>query len=124
MVKLAATKVLSTFAICVRVRVSPPLLNKIECDPKQILMDKETKALTKEDYNAIPVHYCVDCGSLRIRRLPYLGGCYCDHCGSGYISKASIESWLHLQKTKYKPIYRDYVRKEKIVARRANGLFG
>ena len=32
---------------------------------------------------------------------------YCDECGSTDIGKATIFSWLELQKTTYRPIYRE-----------------
>lgn len=65
---------------------------------------------TKEDYNKIPVYFCKHCGSLKIKAVPHILRCYsdyCDDCGSTSIGKTSIESWLELQETTFKPIYRD-----------------
>jgi hypothetical protein len=64
----------------------------------------EHKPLTKEDYNKTPVYYCKHCGSLAIMVMPGFMEDYCDKCGSTEIGKASIEAWLDLQKTKFKPI--------------------
>lgn len=80
--------------------------------------------LSKEDYNKIPVHYCVTCGSLNIKILPGTNEDYCDDCGGCYTSKASIEAWQELQKTKYKPLYRErHAREEKIDLRGIAKLF-
>jgi hypothetical protein len=68
------------------------------------------KTMTKEDYNNIPVYYCKSCGSLKIKIIPAISGCYsdfCDDCGSTSIGKTSIESWQVLQKTTFKPLYKD-----------------
>lgn len=67
----------------------------------------DNKPLAKEDYNKIPVYYCRQCGSLKIMTMPGLPYDYCDCCGSTDVGKASIESWLELQKTKFKSPYRD-----------------
>lgn len=68
----------------------------------------ESKQLTKEDYNKLPIYYCKQCGSLRIMSVPQgIAEDYCDVCGSTDIGKASIFAWLELQKTTFKPIYRD-----------------
>lgn len=68
----------------------------------------EPKQLTKEDYDKLPIHYCKHCGSLKIMTAPLgIAGDYCNECGSTDIGKASIFAWLELQKTTYKPLYRE-----------------
>lgn len=61
----------------------------------------------KEEYNSIPVYYCKHCGSLAIMNMPALFEDYCDKCGSTEIGKASIEAWLHLQETIFKPMEKE-----------------
>lgn len=64
--------------------------------------------LPKEEYNKIPVYYCKSCGSLKVMIGPQnILSDFCDDCGSTDIGKASIESWQELQKTKFKPKYRE-----------------
>jgi len=68
----------------------------------------EHRQLTKEDYNRMPVYYCRYCGSLKIMTVPQgIAEDYCGECGSTDIGKASIEAWKDLQKTTYKPLYRE-----------------
>lgn len=56
--------------------------------------------LSKEDYNSIPVAYCKNCLSLRIRVLTEDID-YCDKCGSTEIDSTHIESWKEMYKNKY-----------------------
>ena len=52
---------------------------------------------SKEEYNNIPVHYCIKCLSLKI--LVYdEETSYCDDCGSTDIAEAHINEVLELQK--------------------------
>ena len=68
----------------------------------------EPKQLTKEDYNRLPVYYCKHCGSLKIMTVPQgIAEDYCDDCGSTDIGKANIEIWLELQRTTFKPLYKE-----------------
>ena len=39
-------------------------------------MSGSEQKMTKEDYNNIPVHYCKQCGSLRIMGTPAYKGFY------------------------------------------------
>lgn len=64
----------------------------------------ESVKITKKEYNSIPVYYCKHCGSLKIMTMLDVDEDYCDSCGSTYIGKASIESWIDLQQTVYKTI--------------------
>lgn len=72
----------------------------------------EYRSLTKEDYNKIPVYYCRHCGSLAIMTVPGMSDDYCDKCGSTDIGKSSIEGWLHLQQTVFKPVTDDRPKKQ------------
>lgn len=70
--------------------------------------NSEQKQLNKEDYNRLPVYYCKHCGSLKIMTVPEgIASDYCDDCGSTDIGKTTIFAWLDLQKTTFKPLYRD-----------------
>jgi hypothetical protein len=65
-------------------------------------LSAEAKKSQKEDYNNIPVFYCNDCLSLRIRNEAELGGtCYCDLCGSTSINESDIEEWENAYKDKH-----------------------
>ena len=61
----------------------------------------EKDMLTTEDYNSVPVYYCKNCLSLKIRVLGEYSE-YCDDCGSTNIDKCSIFEW----ENKYKALYR------------------
>lgn len=61
-----------------------------------------TEQSAKEDYNKIPVHYCTNCLSLKIRRVAGLNDAvYCDDCGGTDTKETSIEEWEELYKKKY-----------------------
>lgn len=64
-------------------------------------MNGSKQKMVKEDYNNIPVHYCKQCGSLRIMGTSGVVGDYCDTCGSTDIDITIIDTWLELQKTVY-----------------------
>jgi len=50
--------------------------------------------MTKEEYNNVPVFYCKNCLSLRIRDVESIEDSeYCDGCGSTDIEQTSIEQW-------------------------------
>ena len=54
------------------------------------------------DYNKIPVLYCKQCLSLKIRNISIIEDSeYCDECGSTNIGKCSIEEWEMLYKNRY-----------------------
>lgn len=55
---------------------------------------------TDEYYNSIPVTYCKNCLSLRIRILSDDID-YCDECGCSNIESTDIESWKEMYKDKY-----------------------
>lgn len=60
------------------------------------------------NYNAIPVLYCKNCLSLRIRDILALEDSdYCDDCGSPDIGECSIEEWETLYESRYKHKYLD-----------------
>lgn len=62
----------------------------------------EIKRSAKEDYNSTPVHYCKDCLSLKIMRVPGMKeACYCDDCGCTDIAETNIEEWQDLYKEKH-----------------------
>lgn len=59
-----------------------------------------------EEYNKIPVYYCRDCLSLRIKAtLDQLN--YCDECGSADIDTTMIDDWVTLYEAKYNYKYLD-----------------
>lgn len=57
---------------------------------------------TKDRYNRIPVFYCKNCLSLKIRDVEHIESSeYCDNCGSTDIEQANIKDWEELYKNKY-----------------------
>ena len=66
----------------------------------QALRSTERDTLTTEDYNSVPVYYCKNCLSLKIRVLGEYSE-YCDDCGSTDIETTDIESWRKMYKEKY-----------------------
>lgn len=53
-------------------------------------------------YNSIPVLYCKQCLSLRIRNIPIVEDSdYCDECSSTDIGECSIEEWKTMYQEKY-----------------------
>lgn len=55
-----------------------------------------------EEYNDIPVHYCKDCLSLKIKTV--VGGLnldYCDECGGTNIEQVHIDKWRTIYKDRY-----------------------
>lgn len=68
---------------------------------------EKTQIRDKEYYNKIPVYYCKHCGSLKIVAIQRNNiEDYCDDCGGTNIGKVSIEGWLKMQETVYKPAKR------------------
>lgn len=61
----------------------------------------KTEPLTKEVYNNIPVSYCKECLSLKIRSVASLDAAYCEDCGGTDIAETHIEEWDKLYKNKY-----------------------
>lgn len=58
--------------------------------------------MTKEEYNNIPVHYCTQCLSLKVKCVPYLEDVeYCDECNSTNIRVTHIHNWEEIYKKKY-----------------------
>lgn len=54
----------------------------------------------KKYYNSIPVAYCSQCLSLKIRRTSDNED-YCDECGESNIKYSSIETWSELARQQY-----------------------
>lgn len=72
-----------------------------------MLRDKIPKArkqqYTTEEYNDIPVYYCEDCLSLRIKgAVVFKETLYCECCGSTNIKQAHIEGWQEICKKREK----------------------
>lgn len=66
----------------------------------------EEQKMTKEEYNAIPVHYCRDCLSLNIRNIDGPDSMpFCDECGSTTVLQCDIETWEQLYKIRYNKSY-------------------
>lgn len=59
--------------------------------------------MTKEEYNDIPVEYCKDCLSLKIKDMSDIP--YCDECGSTDIEETHIKDWEEKYKNKYGNTY-------------------
>lgn len=56
----------------------------------------------KDNYNDIPVHYCKNCLSLKIRTVVVNSDLeYCDECGGTDIDSIHIEEWEKLFKERY-----------------------
>ena len=62
----------------------------------------KTKSCVKEEYNNIPVYYCKDCLSLKIRSVDSDTSMdYCDECGCTHVEKTDIHTWENLYINKY-----------------------
>ena len=61
---------------------------------------EQTKTLSKEEYNEIPVHYCSRCLSLKIRIMGDTED-YCDVCGCTDILTTNINEWEQMYENKY-----------------------
>lgn len=58
--------------------------------------------LDKDVYNAIPVYYCKQCLSLKIKGLPGNDDIsFCDDCNSTDIATADIFTWQEMFKQRY-----------------------
>lgn len=54
------------------------------------------------EYNNIPVYYCKQCLSLKIKTIPHIVDMdYCDNCNSTNIDKTSIFEWEEMFKNRY-----------------------
>ena len=54
------------------------------------------------EYNDIPVHYCKDCLSLKIKTVVMgLDLDYCDDCGCTDTIQSNIEEWRSLYRKRY-----------------------
>jgi len=66
-----------------------------------VLTDIQRKP-PKEEYDKIPVYYCTECLSLKIRTLGDIpGNEYCDECGSTDIDTIDIFNWEKRYRHKY-----------------------
>lgn len=63
-------------------------------------LEKNGEELPKDYYNSIPVVYCKQCLSLRIRTLEDSMD-YCDDCGSTDIEDTDIETWEKMYQSRY-----------------------
>lgn len=55
-----------------------------------------------EEYNNIPVYYCRECLSLKIKTVTEgLNLDYCDECSCTNIEQAHIDDWRKLYKDRY-----------------------
>lgn len=65
----------------------------------------------KESYNNIPVLYCKDCLSLKIKGVEIGGDIldYCEKCGSTNIDEIHISEWEEKYKKKYG---KDHIKKK------------
>ena len=58
--------------------------------------------MNKEEYNNIPVHYCKECLSLKIKTVTEgLNLDYCDECGCTNTEQSHINEWKILYKDRY-----------------------
>ena len=60
----------------------------------------ERDTLTTDDYNSVPVYFCKNCLSLKIRVLGEYSE-YCDDCGSTDVETTHIDTWREMYKEKY-----------------------
>lgn len=61
-----------------------------------------TEQSAKKEYNSIPVHYCRNCLSLRVMRVPGMDNVsYCDDCGCTDTAQINIEEWETLYKARH-----------------------
>ena len=60
-----------------------------------------------QDYNDIPVYFCKQCLSLKVRDAGLPDLLYCDECGASNIQSTHIEEWEKIYKTKYGLNYLD-----------------
>ena len=68
----------------------------------------KTNAYSKEEYNAVPVWYCKNCLSLRIKKdEDDIIDEYCDECGSTNIKISTIDRWDKIYEYKYDCKYLD-----------------
>lgn len=58
----------------------------------------------ENDYNAIPVHYCKNCLSLKIMILDESTD-YCDDCGCTETGSTDINTWEEMYRKKYGQSY-------------------
>lgn len=66
----------------------------------QVLKSTDKDTLTTEDYNSVPVYYCQNCLSLKIRVLGEYSE-YCDECGSTDTGTTHIDTWREMYKEKH-----------------------
>lgn len=58
--------------------------------------------MNKEEYNNIPIHYCKECLSLKIKTVTEgLNLDYCDECGCTNTEQSHINEWKALYKERY-----------------------
>lgn len=56
----------------------------------------------KEIYDSIPVHYCKQCLSLKIKFIPGISDTdYCDECNSTNVQQTTIDEWEQMYKQRY-----------------------
>lgn len=61
-----------------------------------------SSSYTKEVYDNIPVFYCTQCLSLRIRSVEGVRDTeFCDECNSTNIEKTDIHTWENMYEKKY-----------------------
>lgn len=64
------------------------------CPEESHLDDKDS--YTKEEINSIPIFWCKDCLSLRIRRVNTTTNIsFCDECSSTEIVMGSLSEWRY-----------------------------
>lgn len=61
-----------------------------------------SNSYTKDVYNSIPVYYCKQCLSLRIKDVPGIKDTeFCDSCNSTNVETTDIETWEKLYEARY-----------------------
>lgn len=64
--------------------------------------------MAKEDFDTIPVFYCKNCLSLKIRDVKRIENSeYCDNCGSTEVEQTTIKEWENIYKSRYGHNYLD-----------------
>ena len=61
-----------------------------------------SNSLPKEIYDSIPVFYCKQCLSLRVKDVQGITGTeFCEDCNSTNVDKTDIHTWEKLYETRY-----------------------
>lgn len=64
--------------------------------------DSGNKLPKNFEYDSIPVYYCTQCLSLRIKGIPGMKGMdFCDECNSTNVAQTDIFTWEEMYQNRY-----------------------